>query len=60
MPWFSTTWLGITPPVKMKNFKDPAPALANGQIGGTQLERLPHVWDTLAESYYSTNAPGGG
>jgi tetratricopeptide (TPR) repeat protein len=32
-------------------FQDPARALAMAKLA-IRLERLPHVWDTLAESYY--------
>jgi tetratricopeptide (TPR) repeat protein len=34
-----------------ETFQDPARALALAKLA-IQLERLPHVWDTLAESYY--------
>jgi Zn-dependent protease with chaperone function len=34
-----------------ERFQDPARALAMAQLA-IQLERLPHVWDTLAESYF--------
>jgi len=34
-----------------KRFQDPVRALALAKLA-IQLERLPHVWDTLAESYY--------
>jgi Zn-dependent protease with chaperone function len=34
-----------------EKFQDPARALAMAKLA-IQLERLPHVWDTLAESYY--------
>ena len=34
-----------------KRFQDPVRALAMAKLA-IRLERLPHVWDTLAESYY--------
>ena len=34
-----------------ERFQDPVRALAMAKLA-IQLERLPHVWDTLAESYY--------
>jgi tetratricopeptide (TPR) repeat protein len=34
-----------------KRFQDPVRALALAKLA-IRLERLPHVWDTLAESYY--------
>ena len=34
-----------------ERFQDPARALAMAKLA-IRLERLPHVWDTLAESYY--------
>ena len=34
-----------------ETFQDPARALAMAKLA-IQLEKLPHVWDTLAESYY--------
>ena len=34
-----------------ERFRDPVRALALAKLA-IQLERLPHVWDTLAESYY--------
>ncbi len=48
---FSTTWPGITPPVKMNDIGIPSVPW-RWPNWRSRLEKLPHVWDTLAESYY--------
>jgi len=40
-----------------KQYRDPDRALAMATLA-IRLENLPHIWDTLAESYHVNGMPG--